>query len=182
MTTLCRQVTELQEFGTTYQEKFAQLQEVVKSQQKEIIELQRQLLDVRGAAADTRMPLPSKFGGDRRQYRGFLNQCRIYFQMNPAPFTTDKKKVLFMINLLTDEALAWASPYVESSNLLLDNLTNFITAMSLVFDDSNRCATAEARLHSLRQGRRSVAEYTAEFCPGTQQHRGANSGEAYPKQ
>ena len=163
MATLRKQVSELQEFGTTYQEKFSQLQGLVQSQQGEIIELQRQLLDVRGAAADTRMPLPSKFNGDRRQYRGFLNPCRIYFRMHPAPFSTDEKKVLFIVNLLTDEALAWASPYVEVDSHLLHGLDVFITAMSQVFDDPNRCATAEARLHSLQQGRRSVAEYAAEF-------------------
>ena len=52
---------------------------------------------------------------------------------------------------------------METNSQFLDDLDDFIAAMSQVFDDPNRCATAEARLHSLRQGRRSVAEYTAEF-------------------
>ena len=163
VTLLKQQVIELQEFGNTYQEKFSQLQGVVQDQQREIIALQRQLLDGQAPAGDTRMPLPARFNGDRRQFRGFLNQCRIYFEMNPARFPTEKMKVLFIINLLSDEALAWASPYVETDSSLLRDLKAFISAISQVFDDPNRCATAELKLHNLRQGNRSVAVYTAEF-------------------
>ena len=162
------QIAELQTFAVNYQEKCSELQIEVKALQEEILDMNKQLRDFRArdtAAVDTntRMPLPLKFNGDRRHYRGFLNQCRIYFQMQPAAFTSDRKKVLFIINLLTEEALAWASPYVEKDDVVLDNLDSFVTAMNQVFDDPNRCATAEAKLHNLRQGRRSVAEYTTEF-------------------
>lgn len=163
-----QQISELQEFGVTYQAKFKELQSVVKDQQEEILNLKKQVLDlspINGAISESsaRMPLPQKFNGDRRLYRGFLNQCRIYFQMQPAAFSSERKKVLFIINLLTEEALSWASPYVEKDDIILDNLHSFIKAMDQVFDDPNRCATAEAKLHNLRQGRRSVAEYTTEF-------------------
>ena len=77
MATLRKQVSELQEFGTTAQEEITQFKGAIQSQQREIIDLQCQLLDVRGVVTDTRMPLPSKFNGDRRQFRGFINQCRI---------------------------------------------------------------------------------------------------------
>ncbi|CAI9620092.1 unnamed protein product [Staurois parvus] len=83
--------------------------------------------------------------------------------MYPAAFPSEKKKVMFIIGLLTGEALAWASPYIEQNRGILNNFDTFLTAMNQVFDDPNRCASAEAKLHSLRQGRRSVAEYTAEF-------------------
>ncbi|CAI9591025.1 unnamed protein product, partial [Staurois parvus] len=109
------------------------------------------------------MPQPAKFNGDRRHYSGFLNQCRVYFQMYPAAFPSEKKKVMFIIGLLTGEALAWASPYIEKKHGMLNDFDTFLTAMNQVFDDPSRFATAEAKLHSLRQGRRSVTEYTAEF-------------------
>lgn len=51
-------------------------------------------------------------------------------------------------------------PYVDHNNA---TLTDSMTAMDQVFDNLNCYATAEAKLHSLWQGRRSVAEHIAEF-------------------
>ncbi|CAI9580893.1 unnamed protein product, partial [Staurois parvus] len=161
MANVRQQIAELQEFGVTHQEKVAKLESIVDRQQGEIQALQRQLLNRDDTSSHK--PQPSKFNGDRRRYRVFLNQCRIYFQMYPAAFTSEKKKVMFNIGLLTGEALAWASPYIEQNHGMLNDFDTFLTTMNQVFDDPNRCATAEAKLHSLRQGRHSVAEYTAEF-------------------
>lgn len=85
------------------------------------------------------------------------------FKCNPLYLLLTGKKVLFVINLLTEEALAWASPYVEKDDVILDNFNSFVAALNQVCDDPNRCPTAEAKLHNLWQGRRSVAEYTTEF-------------------
>ncbi|XP_040195351.1 protein LDOC1-like [Rana temporaria] len=142
------QITKLQTFAVNYQEKCSELQIEVKALQEDILELNKQLRDFHArdtAAVDTnaQMPLPLKFNGDHRHYRGFLNQCCIYFQMQPAAFTSERKKVLFIINLLTEEALAWASPYVEKDDVVLDDFDSFVTAMNQVFDDPNRCATAD---------------------------------------
>lgn len=81
--------------------------------------------------------------------------------MQPAVFATDRKKGAVCYQ--PPEALAWASPYVEKDDVILDNFNSFVAALNQVCDDPNRCPTAEAKLHNLWQGRRSVAEYTTEF-------------------
>lgn len=106
---------------------------------------------------------PFRFGGDRDKFRGFLNQCRLYFDANPTQFPTDRSKVLCIIMLLTHKAIAWASPLIETQDARLNNFEDFIDAMSQMFDDPNRGATAEAALLALRQGRRPVTEYAMEF-------------------
>lgn len=77
-----QQIAELQEFGVTYQTKFAGLEGVVKEQRKEIRALKKQLLDLCSHDdGNADMPHPPMFNGDCRHNRGFLNQCRIYIQM-----------------------------------------------------------------------------------------------------
>ncbi|CAI9561684.1 unnamed protein product [Staurois parvus] len=83
--------------------------------------------------------------------------------MHSALFPSEKKKVMFIIGLLTGEALAWASPYIEKDSTTLNNFETVLIELNQVFDDPNHWATAEDKLHSLWQGKRSVVEYTAEF-------------------
>ena len=106
---------------------------------------------------------PFRFGGDRDKFRGFINQCRLYFDANSSQFPTDRSKVLCIIMLLTHKAIAWASPLIETGDARLNNLEDFLGAMSQMFDDPNRSATAEAALLALRQGRRPVTEYAMDF-------------------
>lgn len=74
--------------------------------------------------------------------------------------TSEKKKVFFVIKLLAKDALSRASLYVEQDMATLKTL---VSIMNQVFDDPKCCPTMEAKLNSLQQGRRSVAEYTVEF-------------------
>ncbi|XP_073443987.1 protein LDOC1-like [Dendrobates tinctorius] len=92
---------------------------------------------------------PFRFNGDHYKIFGFVIQCLLYFDLHATHFLTDRSKVLCIIMLLTSRALACANPLMETHDPRLNNLDDFLAAMSMMFDDPNRHTTAETALLSL---------------------------------
>lgn len=65
--------------------------------------------------------------------------------------------------MLTEDALAWVSPFKERLSPLLGQFEDVVKAVAVIFDDPSRECTAEAALQVLWQGQWPVAKYTAEF-------------------
>lgn len=110
-----------------------------------------------------RVPLPDKFAGDRSKFRGFLNQCQLYFNMQPHHFPVDSIKTGFIITLLQGEALDWVSPLLEKNDPILNSYSEFITQLKTIFEESDRITTAEIALDRLYQNNLSASAYAAKF-------------------
>uniref|UniRef100_A0A8C3J022 DUF4939 domain-containing protein n=1 Tax=Chrysemys picta bellii TaxID=8478 RepID=A0A8C3J022_CHRPI len=81
---------------------------------------------------EPKVPLPDNFSG------------------NCGQFPTDQDQVGLIISLLTEEALAWASPLLEQSSPFLGQLEQFTRAMSVIFSDPHQ--TTEPMLQMLQRG------------------------------
>ena len=57
----------------------------------------------------------------------------------------------------------WFSPIFERNDALLDNFEGFVQALNARFGDLLRQQHAESKLQQMKQGRRSVAEYSSDF-------------------
>ena len=68
-----------------------------------------------------------------------------------------------MMSSLTGRALDWAVAAVGRNPWLSSSLPEFLEEFRRVFDHPSQGSDAAGRLHSLRQGARSVADYTLEF-------------------
>uniref|UniRef100_A0A803JLE4 CCHC-type domain-containing protein n=1 Tax=Xenopus tropicalis TaxID=8364 RepID=A0A803JLE4_XENTR len=110
-----------------------------------------------------KVPLPDKFSGDRRQFRTFVNSCRLLFSLQPYTFSSEQTKVGVMISLLSGEPQTWAHRLLERRSSILIDANTFIHAMAQLYDDPHREVTAEAALRSLTQGKRPVEEYVSDF-------------------
>jgi hypothetical protein len=108
------------------------------------------------------LPLPEKFNGNRRLFKGFLMQCNLIFTLNPNCYTTDFQKVGTIISLLSGDALAWVVPFLESQDPCLSSYSKFIARITEVFRDSEELSPGESLL-KLSQGRMSVADYGVAF-------------------
>ena len=67
------------------------------------------------------------------------------------------------MSLLSGRALKWAIAVVGRNSRLATNYDAFIQEFRLVFDHPVDGPDAASRLHGIRQGTRSVADYTVEF-------------------
>jgi hypothetical protein len=110
--------------------------------------------------------LPEKFNGDRRSYRGFMNQVQLVFQVNPSKYSTDGIKIAFVGTLLSGKALAWFSPYLENQDKhasMLSDFSSFKREMDNAFGDPDRSLMAAVELRKLHQGSKGCATYAADF-------------------
>ncbi|KAH9264572.1 hypothetical protein BASA83_011980 [Batrachochytrium salamandrivorans] len=61
--------------------------------------------------------LPDKFDGTRRNFRGFINQLELVFQLQASRYDTDRKKIAMLGTLLNGNALSWYNPYLEKPDI-----------------------------------------------------------------
>uniref|UniRef100_A0A8C5WLK6 Retrotransposon gag domain-containing protein n=1 Tax=Leptobrachium leishanense TaxID=445787 RepID=A0A8C5WLK6_9ANUR len=106
---------------------------------------------------------PGTLWGDPIACRGFINQISIQFELTPWSYPTDRAKVAFVINHLTDKALCWANPLWETDKPIVYNYREFITAFRRAFDPPGRKTNAAKSLLRLRQGTKSLGDYALEF-------------------
>jgi hypothetical protein len=110
-----------------------------------------------------KLPLPEKYDGKRPQFRQFINSVKLQFSVSPDRFPNDAVKTGFVASLLRGPALDWITPYLEQQDSMLSSWTEFESKFKAMFDDPHRAKTAVAKLTQLRQGRRPVVAYAAEF-------------------
>ncbi|CAJ0934476.1 unnamed protein product [Ranitomeya imitator] len=110
-----------------------------------------------------RLAKPPRYNGDPKSCRGFLNQCRLHFELLPQHYPTDRSKVAFLISHLEGDALAWVNPLWERNDPLVSRLSEFLETFRLVFDEPGRLAFTTEALFSLHQGSLSVGQYAIQF-------------------
>ena len=109
------------------------------------------------------VPAPERYDGDLGTCQSFLLQCSLVFDLQPQTYATDKSKIAFIVGLLTGRARAWGAAVLNGSPLINSSYANFVTEMKKIFDHPVKGKDASQRLLSLRQGARSVAEYSVDF-------------------
>lgn len=110
-----------------------------------------------------KLPLPEKYDGKRFLFRQFINCVKLHFSVLPNRFQSDLAKTGFVASLLRGSALDWITPYLEKQDEMLSSWATFESRFTAMFDDPHRAKTAVTKLTQLRQGRRSVVAYAAEF-------------------
>ena len=114
-------------------------------------------------AREPLIPAPECYAGDMGTCRAFLIQCSLVFSQQPLTYPTERAKIAYIMGSLKGNALEWASALWDSDSPVNDNFDLFVAEMRKVFDHPVEGGNAAKRLISLRQGSRSVAEFSVEF-------------------
>ena len=115
------------------------------------------------AVPEPKVGNPERFDGDPAQVRAFLTSCRLQFSLQPRTFATEEAKVGFVITHLTGRARLWGTAEFERQTAACSSFHLFAEEMLKVFDlESSTDGTSQA-LMTIRQGRRSVADYSIDF-------------------
>ena len=112
---------------------------------------------------EPRIPSPKVYEGDLSLCCGFITQCELIFQHNPSRYHSDNAKIAFIVSLLSGRALEWAVASLNYDALISSSYSHFVSEFRLVFDHPPDGSDSAARLHSICQGARSVAEFAVEF-------------------
>lgn len=92
-----------------------------------------------------------------------LTRPSIHFQFQHSVFCSEQAKVGFIISLLTGPAQAWATAEWSRASPTCSSYQVFSKELIKVFDPSKPDKEAALKLSDIRQGSRSVANYSIEF-------------------
>ena len=112
---------------------------------------------------EPKFPCPKTYEGDFSLCKGFLGQCELFFRHQPTRYRSQETRIALVMSLLSGRALQWAIAAVGRNSRLATNYEAFIQEFRLVFEHPVDGTDAASRLHGIRQGTRSVADYTVEF-------------------
>lgn len=112
---------------------------------------------------EPRVNNPPCYSGEPKECRSFLTQCEVVFSLQSSTYASDRSRIAFVISLLSGRAREWGTAVWISDADCLSRYTFFREEMLRVFDRSAFGAEASRLLSTLRQGRRSVADFSIEF-------------------
>ncbi|XP_076130450.1 uncharacterized protein LOC143112088 [Alosa pseudoharengus] len=114
-------------------------------------------------APEPKIGNPERFDGNQKQVRPFLSSCRIQFALQPRTFSTEGAKVGYVITHLTGRARLWGTAEFDRQTPACVSFSAFEEEMLKVFDLGSPTAEASQALLTIRQGNRTVADFSIDF-------------------
>ena len=114
-------------------------------------------------AAEPRIPPPAKYSGNPNTCREFLTQVKLTFNAQPLRFSQEVSKIAFIASLLEGPPLSYFNALHEQGSATALSFDLFAAELKRIYDHPIRGQQAGQQLLKLRQGRRSVREFTTEF-------------------
>jgi Ty3 transposon capsid-like protein len=112
---------------------------------------------------------PTPFTGDRKKVETFVQECRMYLQINRDIYTDDDDKIAFILSFMNDkEALRWKQTFLRAitdaeGDMTFPSTKEFIKELMNYFQPSNTTQDAAHQLAMLKQGKKSAEEIITEF-------------------
>lgn len=107
------------------------------------------------------LPTPEPFTGELDKCAGFLMQCSLQFRQQQHLYASDGAKIAYFVQLLCDRALRWSQVVLKSNPDI--SYADFLLKFRSVFDKGSSAAAAGHWLLNLKQGKRSMADYSIDF-------------------
>ncbi|KAK3521101.1 hypothetical protein QTP86_001892, partial [Hemibagrus guttatus] len=145
---------------------------IIRSYQDQVTALQAQLsgasiaapIDPPSARGESpRLALPEKFDGSADRCRGFLRQCEVFFSHQPGMYREEGTKCAFLLSLMTDRALEWASAIWDADPQVKLSFAYFAGMIREVFEYPAGGKDISLQLMELRQGSETTADYAIRF-------------------
>uniref|UniRef100_A0A9J8A063 Retrotransposon gag domain-containing protein n=1 Tax=Cyprinus carpio carpio TaxID=630221 RepID=A0A9J8A063_CYPCA len=113
--------------------------------------------------SEPHLPVPESYNGEPNYCRAFLTRCSMHFSLQPRTFATEQSKVAFAQTLLTGRAALWGTAVWENQDPCCASFQTLAAEMRRVFDRAVAGREAARTLADLKQGGRSVSDYSIEF-------------------
>ncbi|KAL0148819.1 hypothetical protein M9458_055828, partial [Cirrhinus mrigala] len=117
----------------------------------------------RNVQHEPRLPTPEVYAGEPKLCRAFLTKCSMYFSLQPVTFASEPSKVALVLTLLSGRAAQWGTAVWENQHPCCASFQLLSEEMRRVFDRAILGREAASVLEDLRQGDRTVSDYSIEF-------------------
>ena len=112
---------------------------------------------------EPRVEPPPEFSRSISEFPNFMTACTLVFTLCLITYSTDERKVLYVVSRLRGTAMSWARNIAENpDHQYRRDYPAFKTALSNLYSDRNLRARNEDKLSHLTQTK-SAAAYAAEF-------------------
>lgn len=112
---------------------------------------------------EPRVGSPERFDGNPENCSPFLTNCTLFFALQPRTFASELAKVAFTINHLTGRARLWGTAEWDRQSPACQNFSAFAAELRKVFGHNPARSEVAAGLLNLKQGQRSVADFSIDF-------------------
>ena len=154
-----------------HDEELSAARRVVDSLTAQVADLSQQLHVLRMDASQSassgtlepRVNNPPCYAGEPTECLPFLTQCEVVFSLQPSIYTRERSRIAYVISLLKGRAREWGTAVWNAEADCLIRYSLFKEEMLRVFDRSVHGPEASRTLSCLRQGRRSVSDFSVEF-------------------
>ncbi|KAK3566681.1 hypothetical protein QTP86_003194 [Hemibagrus guttatus] len=143
---------------------------IIRSSQDQLAAMQDQLSRIASLrdpppthGESPRLALPEKFNGSADRCRGFLRQYEVFFSHQPGMYREEGTMCAFLMSLLTDRALEWASAVWDADPQIKASYEYFAGMIREVFEYPADGKDISVRLMELRQGSEAAADYAIRF-------------------
>ncbi|KAL0173707.1 hypothetical protein M9458_029675, partial [Cirrhinus mrigala] len=87
----------------------------------------------------------------------------LFVNQQPNLYASDESKITFVCSLLTGKALEWATAVWDLGQSTYPTFSTFLQSFKEVFQPTSESGKAGEQIVTLRQGRRTAADYALEF-------------------
>lgn len=113
------------------------------------------------APVETQLPILEPFSGELDKCAGFLTQCSLLFCQQQRIYEDDGAKIAYFVQLLYNCAVKWAQAALKANPKI--TYSEFLSEFKTVFNKGSSMAAAAHRLVHLKQGKRSMSDYSVDF-------------------
>lgn len=154
-----------------HDEELSAARRVVDSLSAQVADLSQQLHLIRMDAAhpnaldspEPRVNNPPCYSGEPTECLPFLTQCEVVFSLQPSTYARERSRIAYVISLLKGRAREWGTAVWNAEGECLIRYSLFKEEILRVFDRSVHGPEASCALSSLRQGRRTVSDFSVGF-------------------
>ena len=117
-------------------------------------------------AKEPKVAPPSKFSGERKDFRTFVNQLELLFMLNPSRYVSGSLKVGTAASYLTGVAATWFNTYIEKPDQYSEILSDwgcFKNLFKATFGPVDPASTAATEIRKLRQANGPISVYVSRF-------------------
>jgi hypothetical protein len=125
--------------------------------------------EIRRTARELKLGQTSGFDGTPSKLHQFLQECRLYLQINKDVYDTNDKKVAYVLSLINGgTALLWKEQLLrrlvnDQGDYTFPNINALYQGLEADFKDVDDKEKALEALTTTRQGRREIADHNAHF-------------------
>ncbi|KAK0145665.1 Retrotransposon-derived protein PEG10 [Merluccius polli] len=111
---------------------------------------------------EPRVGIQEQYAGDPEGCSPYITNCSILFMLQPYTFTTEEAKVAYSTHLMGRAGL-WGTAEWERRTPACSSFQAFASELQKVFSVPSRGPDLHGSLIGLRQGGRTVADYSIDF-------------------